>query len=515
MTTQSEAPLSSLPPGGGVRPGPCAIVVFGASGDLTARKLIPALYDLCQAGRLPESFYIVGLARREWSSDKFRQQMRTAVDQHARFPPTQAAAWDKFAARLHYQCLDANNADSYQRLRARLEELDPTWGTPGNYVFYLAVAPHLYPIIVEHLGRAGLAATGAPQRGWRRIVIEKPFGHDRASARRLNLQVRAVFQEEQVYRIDHYLGKETVQNLMVFRFANGIFEPIWNRNFIDHVQISVVEELGVEERAGYYEQAGAVRDMIQNHLLQLLCLVAMEPPASFEATPVRQEKLKVLRALRPLLASQVDQFAVRGQYGPGQLNAAAVPGYRQEKGVKPDSATETFAAVKFQIENWRWAGVPFWVRTGKRLPKKSSVIAVQFRDAPLHLFACTPMGPCEPNRLTVRLQPNEGIGLRFIAKEPGLQVVGRPVEMDFGYGAAFPGESPSAYETLLLDCLEGDPMLFARGDWVENAWELLTPLLEAWAAKPPADFPNYAAGTWGPRQADALLERDARHWHIE
>jgi len=346
------------------------------------------------------------------------------------------------------------------------------------------------------------------------VVIEKPFGHDAATARQLNTCVQEVFQEEQVYRIDHYLGKETVQNLMVFRFANGIFEPLWNRNFIDHVQITVAETLGVEHRAGFYETAGALRDMIQNHLLQLLCLTAMEPPASFEAAPVQQEKVKVLQAIRPLNARPLEEVAVRGQYGPGRVNSKEGVGYRQEPNVQPDSSTETFAAVKLELDNWRWAGVPFYLRTGKRLPQRGSQISIQFRDAPLHLFACTPMEPCEPNLLTLRLQPDEGIGLRFIAKEPGLHVVGRSVQMDFSYRGSFESDSPSAYETLLLDCLEGDRMLFAQGDWVEAAWRLLDPLLKAWAETPPKDLPNYAAGTWGPAEAQALIERDGRHWHL-
>jgi glucose-6-phosphate 1-dehydrogenase len=493
-------------------PGPFGIVIFGATGDLTARKLLPALSDLAALGRLPENYYILGVGRREWSDEHLRQQMRNGVSEHGRISLEGTNRWENFAARLHYFRLNVSASPDYQRLGQQLQALDRQHETTGNYVFYLSLPPELYPEIVQQLGAAGLAASS--DRAWRRVVIEKPFGHDAASARHLNACVQEVFQEEQVYRIDHYLGKETVQNLIVFRFANGIFEPLWNRNFIDHVQITVAEELGVEHRAGFYETAGAVRDMIQNHLLQLLCLTAMEPPASFEAAPVQQEKVEVLQAIRPLNAQPLEEVAVRGQYGPGRLNGQEVLGYRQEQNVHPDSKTETFAALRLELDNWRWAGVPFYLRTGKRLPQKNSQISIQFRDAPLHLFACTPMQPCEPNLLTLRLQPDEGIGLRFTAKEPGLQVVGRSVPMDFSYHGSFESETPSAYETLLLDCLEGDRMLFAQANWVETAWRLLDPLLKEWAETPPKDFPNYAAGTWGPAEAGKLIERSGRRWHL-
>ena len=511
---KTEAAPVGVEPMSFLRPDPFGLVIFGATGDLTARKLIPALFDLAHTNHLPEKFYILGTARRDWSEEKFRDEMKTAVTEQGRFRPQDEDSWRRFAACLHYQSLDAGNSASYEQLRRRLEELDGKHGVPGNTLYYLAVDPHLYPEIVEQLGRAGLAAASVAGRGWRRIVIEKPFGHDLASARRLNTQVRGVFQEEQVYRIDHYLGKETVQNLMVFRFANGLFEPIWNRRYVDHVQLTVAEELGVVDRAGFYDQAGAVRDMIQNHLLQVLCLVAMEPPSSVEARPVQQEKLKVLQALRPPDRRCLGECAVRGQYGPGAIGGKSVAGYREEKGVRPDSPTETFAALRLEIDNWRWAGVPFYLRTGKCLHRKGSQITIQFREAPLQLFACTLMEPCEPNRLTIRLQPDEGIDLRFIAKQPGLEVIGHTVEMDFSYGAELKARTPEAYETLLLDVLQGDSLLFAEGDWIESAWERLLPLLEAWAAEPPADFPNYAAGTWGPKQADALMTRDGRRWHL-
>ena len=504
VTTGTAARAEKSAPGR--RLDPCGIVIFGASGDLTGRKLLPALYDLFHLGRLPEQFYLAGVARRELGADGFRKQMQEAVKQSGRFRPEDEATWKEFAARLDYFSLDGSDPEAYDRLKQHLHALDKKHATQGNHVFYLAVPPSLYSPIVTHLGEAGLAASGAGGPGWTRLVIEKPFGHDRESARKLNAQLRAAFAEEQVYRIDHFLGKETVQNLAVLRFANGIFEPLWNRNYIDHVQITVAEDLGVEHRAGFYEKAGAVRDMIQNHLLQVLCLVAMEPPASFQARFVHAEKLQILEALRLLQPGN----AVRGQYGIGQN----VPGYRQEPGVDPKSKTETFAAMKLELESWRWAGVPFYLRTGKRLPRKVSEVSIQFRDAPLHLFACTAMQPCAPNLLRLRIQPDEGISLRVLTKTPGLEVIGRPVELDFAYGVDLERESPGAYETLLLDVLEGDSMLFATADWVEAAWGIVDPLLEAWAAAPPADFPNYAAGSWGPKAADDLLQRDGRRWHL-
>ena len=505
----SRAPAPVSP-----KPDPFGIIIFGATGDLTARKLLPALHDLASSKSLPENFYVLGVGRRDWSTEKFRQQMKKAVEEHSRFAREAAAGWDTFACHIEYFRQETSSPEAYAGLRRRLQKLDAQHHTPGNYVFYLSVPPELYPEIVKQLGQAGLAASDADKTGWTRIIIEKPFGHDRNSATQLNADVRRAFNEEQVYRIDHYLGKETVQNLMVFRFANGIFEPVWNRNFIDHVQISVAEELGAGHRAGFYETAGAVRDMIQNHLLQVLCLVAMEPPSSFEAAPVQREKLKVLQSLRPIDLRQLEKVAVRGQYGPGALNGEPVPGYREGEKVSDLSRTETYAALKLEFDNWRWAGVPFYLRTGKRMPRKSSQVSIQFRDAPLQLFACTALQPCEPNLLTLRLQPDEGIGLRFIAKQPGLEVIGEPVEMDFSYGDAFKKQTAEAYETLLLDCLEGDRMLFAQGDWVEAAWGRLDPLLATWAASPPDDFPNYAAGTWGPEKARQLIERDGRRWHL-
>ncbi|MFQ5817255.1 MAG: glucose-6-phosphate dehydrogenase [Terriglobia bacterium] len=512
MGTQADIQVAATETPRTARCHPCAIVIFGASGDLAERKLLPALYDLAHQNHLPERFYILGVARRPLGTDGFREKMRAAVAAHSRFGSPDAHHWPEFARRLYYQPFDASQPGAYQRLRNQLATLDRENHTPGNYLFYLAVAPALYSDIVSELGAVGLARQGSR---WSRIVVEKPFGHDRASARQLNTNLRRAFPEEQVYRIDHYLGKETVQNLAVFRFANGIFEPLWNRNYIDHVQISVAEADGVGSRAGYYDQAGALRDMIQNHLLQLLCLVAMEPPAAFAADAVRREKRKVLESIRLLSHREVERCAVRGQYGAGTVEGEQVVGYRQEKGVRADSPTETFAALRLEIDNWRWAGVPFYLRTGKHLAARRSEISVEFRDAPLQLFACTAMQPCPPNRFTLRIQPDECLSLRVITKTPGLEVIGRAVEMDFVYGAELKAEAPSAYETLLLDALEGDPMLFADAHWVEQAWELVDPVLAAWAREVPHNFPNYAAGSWGPAEADAFLARDLRHWHMQ
>ncbi len=490
---------------------PFALVIFGASGDLTKRKLVPALWSLFQGRVLPEPFVILGVARSEMSDDEFRRRMREAVGEFARVQPPAAHVWERFASSLYYCPGDPADAALYERLGARLRQLETDKGTVGNRLFYCSTPPSLYPAIVTRMGASGLRREGT---GWTRVIIEKPFGRDLASARELNRIVSRVLTEDQVYRIDHYLGKETVQNLLVFRFANGIFEPLWNRNHVNNVQITVAESLGVEGRGAYYEEAGALRDMIQNHILQLLCLVAMEPPVSFDADPVRDEKTKVLRAIRPIPPDGVDQVAVRGQYGPGFLEGHRVPGYRDEKGVTPDSRTETFAALKLFIDNWRWAGVPFYLRTGKRLPKRASEIAIQFWGTPHPLFRRPdPADRLDPNLLVVRIQPDEGIALTFGAKLPGPEINIRQVTMDFRYGASFGGEPPEAYERLLLDAIHGDATLYARSDWVDVAWQILTPLLEAWGGGPAPKFPNYEAGTWGPAEADAFIERDGRRWH--
>jgi glucose-6-phosphate 1-dehydrogenase len=385
-------------------------------------------------------------------------------------------------------------------------------GTGGNRLFYCSTPPSLYPHLVTRLGEAGLDRSPEGTGGWTRIIIEKPFGRDLASARALNQIVGAVFSEDQVYRIDHYLGKETVQNILVFRFANGIFEPLWNRNHVDHVQITVGESIGVEARGAYYEEAGALRDMIQNHILQLLCLVAMEAPVTFDAGSVRDEKFKVMRSIRPVAGEEVDLVAVRGQYGSGFVDGQRVKAYREEKGVSGESITETYAALKLRVDNWRWAGVPFYLRTGKRLPKRDSEIAVQFKRTPHLVFRRNPEILAEPNLLVLQIQPDEGMSLSFAAKLPGPELRIKSVNMDFDYGKAFGGEPPEAYERLLLDAMKGDATLYARSDWVEVAWELLAPIQEAWATGDPRKFPNYEAGTWGPPEADTLIERDGRRW---
>jgi glucose-6-phosphate 1-dehydrogenase len=488
---------------------PFSLIIFGASGDLTRRKLVPALWSLYAARTLPEPFAIVAVARTEMTSDDFRRRMRDAVREFARIQPPSEQVWDRFASALHYLPGDPTTDELYPRLEETLGQLERgRSGALANRLFYCATPPSLYDDIILHLGSSGLARQ---DRGWSRIVIEKPFGHDAESARALNRLLADVFPESQVYRIDHYLGKETVQNLLVFRFANGIFEPIWNRNHVSDVQVTVAETIGVEGRGSYYEEAGALRDMMQNHLLQLLCLIAMEPPVTFDATPVREEKNKVLNAIRPIDRERVADVAVRGQYGPGFINNKPVPGYRQEKGVAPDSRTETYAAVKLEIDSWRWAGVPFYLRTGKRLSKRVSEIAIRFRRTPHMIFRRSPEG-VDANELIIRIQPDEGIALTVLAKTPGPDVKLGPVTLDFDYNEVFGGQSPEAYERLLLDAIHGDATLYARGDWVEQAWDILMPVLDAWQHGPAPAFPNYEAGSWGPAEADAFVGQDRRIW---
>lgn len=509
----SDRPIPANPLREGLRlertPEPCAMVIFGASGDLAQRKLVPALYSLAADHRLPAAFAVVGMARSPLSAEAFREQLREGVAQHGRHP-VDPALWESFARGLSYVAGDPRDREAYGRLRAELERVDRERGTEGRRVFYLAVPPSVVGPIIQNLARAELHR--APPPGWVRLVIEKPFGRDLASARALNREILQVLGEESLYRIDHYLGKETVQNLLVFRFANGIFEPTWNRRYVDHVQITVAEEVGVEGRGGYYEEAGVLRDMVQNHLLQLLALVATEPPIAFEAEAVRGEKVKVLRAIRPLAPAEVGRCAVRGQYGRGTIAGEPVPAYREEPGVAPDSPTETFAALLLYVDTWRWADVPFYLRSGKRLPRRATEIAVQFRRVPHPLFGREVTANLEPNVLALRIQPDEGITLTFAAKVPGPALAVRPVQMDFRYGSAFAGAGPTAYERLLLDCMLGDATLFIRGDEVEAAWAAVTPVLEAWAAEPPGDFPNYEAGTWGPKAAEEMLAREGRRW---
>ncbi|MGH9417740.1 MAG: glucose-6-phosphate dehydrogenase [Terriglobales bacterium] len=493
---------------------PCTIVIFGASGDLTRRKLMPALYALARMQRLAPTFHVIGVANADWDSDGFRQQMHQGVTEFAtpddKLGGSDSVSWESFAARIQFLSGDFADPGLFDKLKAMLKA---TPGSGGNVLFYLATPPSLISVLGEHLGRAGLNQF-SPQ-GWTRIIVEKPFGRDLASARSLNQELHKVFREEQIFRIDHYLGKETVRNIIVFRFGNGIFEPIWNRRYIDHVQITVAEAIGIERRGKYYEEAGALRDMLQNHLMQVLSVVAMEAPVRFEAGPVRDEKVKVVSSIRPLLpanAASYDAVAVRGQYGPGQAGDEDVAGYRQEADVAADSTRETYVALKLMIENWRWAGVPFYLRSGKRLPKRVSEVAIQFKSPPFLMFQDVYPESIQPNVLVIRIQPDEGIALRFEAKVPGTDMRLRPVKMDFQYGTSFGEPQPEAYETLLLDAMLGDGMLFARYDMVESAWALTTPLLEAWEQSQAPAFPNYAAGSWGPEAAEEFIRRDGREW---
>jgi glucose-6-phosphate 1-dehydrogenase len=490
-------------------PDPAILTLFGATGDLAHRKVIPAVYHLWRNNLLPHEFVLLALGRRAYDDEEFRELVRDALDQFSRVLPLDEPAWRSFKERIRYYQLDFEDAPGYDALAARLDELDRTEGTRGNRLYYLATQPSQFAEIVAQLGRVGLDHE-RHEGGWRRIVIEKPFGHDLESAKKLNREVGKVFRESQVYRIDHYLGKETVRNLLVFRFGNGIFEPLWNRRYVDHVQITVAESIGIEGRGKFYEETGAVRDVLQNHLLQLVSLVAMEPPATFEADALRDEKVKVLRAIGTHPADPWHDV-VRGQYGRGWVSGEPVPGYREEPDVDPRSETETYIAARFMIDDWRWSGVPYYVRTGKRLPKRATEIAIQFRAVPHHLFRDTSAEP-DPNLLAIRIQPDEGIMLRFGAKIPGLGLDVRSVTMDFTYGSAFSVDSPDAYETLILDALQGDASLFTRADEVEEAWSLVDPLIEAWVNGPPPDFPNYDAGTWGPADADELIARDGRRW---
>jgi glucose-6-phosphate 1-dehydrogenase len=486
---------------------PCVIVMFGASGDLARRKLLPALYDLARHSCLAPRFRLVGFARTELSDDDFRQTAGEFLPK-GDSPGPSGVGQQEFLQHLQYFSGNYDDPEAYRRLTKRLEDLDRDGQLSGNRLYYLATPPDIYPRIIEQLGTAGLAHPKT-EKSWARVIIEKPFGHDQGSARALNDKVLSVFEESQVYRIDHYLGKETVQNMLVLRFGNGIFEPLWNRNYVDHVQITAAESLGVERRAAFYESTGALRDMIQSHVLQLTSLVAMEAPATFDATSVRNEKIKVLQSIRPFTHETIWKSVVRGQYGPGMVNGKTVPGYRQEPGVKPDSATETFVALKLQVDNWRWSGVPFYLRTGKRLKRATTEVAIRFRQAPHMVFRSA---NAESNSLILNIQPDEGISLSFGAKSPGSQMQIRPVTMDFQYRQAFGGGSRDAYATLINDCIRGDATLFDRADSVETAWALVDPILDAWRTASAPPFPNYPAGSEGPRTADDLTASDGRHW---
>jgi len=498
-------------------PQACAMVIFGVSGDLTSRKLMPALYDLYVTVPLPPGFTIIGISRRDWSDEEFRSEMRKAVHEFATRPITDDT-WDSFARGLFYVSGNFDDPGIYGKLRERLESVDSERGTNGNRLFYLATPPSFYEEISQGLGSAGLVRrqeiySDPRANGWNRIVIEKPFGHDLESAQHLNMAIKQVFAEQQVYRIDHYLGKETVQNVLAFRFANILFEPVWNRHYVDQVQITVAESLGIENRATYYEEAGALRDMIQSHMLQLVSVVAMEPPAFFNGDALRDEKVKVLRSVVPLNGETIAHHVVRGQYAQGYVAGSEVPGYRDEDGVSPESKTETFVALKLEIDNWRWNGVPFYLRTGKRLPRRVTEIAIQFKSVPHLMFKLTEGQSLPPNVLTMRIQPDEGISLRVAAKVPGAGTKLQPVQMDFDYGASFGQAGPDAYVRLLLDAMLGDPTLFARDDEIDTAWSLMQPIMEAWSDSPwTQSLPMYEAGTWGPVEAELLMAGDRRTW---
>ncbi len=483
---------------------PTVMVIFGASGDLTRKKLMPALYNLALEGLLPAEFAVIGMARRSLSNQQFRQQMREAVDEYSRTGKADEDVWKGFEDRISYVTGNFDTPASFQALKKEIDRVERGRDTGGNRLFYCATPPEVFIPIIGQLGKSGLVTRG---RETHRIVIEKPFGRDLRSAEQLNAEVLKVFRERAVFRIDHYLGKETVQNLLVFRFANAIFEPLWSNRYVDHVQITVAEDLGLEGRASYYDQSGSIRDIVQNHLLQLVALTAMEPPTSFQADSVRDEKVKVLRSIRPIREDEVPKLAVRAQYGKGMIGGEAVPSYRQE--LDRDSTTDTFVAMRLDVENWRWAGTPFYIRTGKRLPRRVTEIAVQFKYPPHQAFQNI-ADSLEPNLLVIRIQPDEGTTLKFTAKVPAPGMRLRAVNMDFLYGASFMAQSPEAYERLLLDVMRGDQTLFTRRDEVETAWGLISGLIKAWQNAP--DIPSYPAGSWGPEQSDDLMARDGRRW---
>ncbi len=486
--------------------GPCVMVVFGATGDLTMRKLIPALYNLEKASLLPTQFALLGVAIDDLSLEEFRKKVTRFLqaEDHG------TEAWDRFQQCLHYQSGDFGNNATYEKIAQALAEIDQQHGTDQNYLFYMATSPKFFCEVVQHLGSSGLS--NEENGHWRRVVIEKPFGQDLESAMTLNQNIKEVLSEKQIYRIDHYLGKETVQNIMVFRFGNGIFEPIWNRRYIDHVAITNAETVGVEQRGGYFDSAGTLRDMVPNHMMQLISLTAMEPPSSFSADAVRDEQAKVLNAITPLSSEDVLHQTVRGQYGEGLMQKEKVQAYRSEPGVLRDSKTETFVAMKLNIDNWRWAGVPFYLRTGKRMSHRDTEISIQFKRAPFQLFRQTAVHKLQTNRLVIQIQPDEGIALSFGAKIPGPLLRIGSVEMSFEYSRYFGTASNTGYEVLLYDCMIGDATLFQRADMVEAGWKVLDPVLDVWKALPARNFPNYSAGTWGPKEADDLMQRDGRHW---
>jgi glucose-6-phosphate 1-dehydrogenase len=488
---------------------PCVMVVFGASGDLTKRKLVPSLCNLAQGKLLPDNFALIGFSYNEISTEAFREQLSKDIKEFAT-DPIDDKIWKWMRERIYYVQGDFTDPAAYQRLKTEMEKVDKTHNCQGNRFFYLAVAPKYFASSVEQLGAAGLTHEDKGQ--WSRVIIEKPFGRDLDSARALNHAIKEVLEEHQIYRIDHYLGKETVQNLMVFRFGNSITEPLWNRNLIDHVQITATETVGVEHRGGFYETSGALRDMVPNHLFQLLSLTAMEPPISFDANAVRDKQSEVLRAIEPLSSEDVLHNAVRGQYGPGNAGGKAMDGYRQEPDVSPTSNIDTFVALKLSIDNWRWAGVPFYLRTGKRLARRTTEIAIQFKRAPTVLFRNTTITDLQTNRLLIHIQPEEGISLRFGAKVPGPVMQLGLANMDFDYATAFGSSHSTGYERLMHDCMIGEATLFQRADMVEAGWSIIQPVIDVWGALPGRNFPNYAAGSWGPAESHDLMARDGRAW---
>lgn len=515
---QIDAFKSPLAQEGGRRePDPCIMVIFGASGDLTGRKLIPALYNLAHDGLLPLHFACVGFARREKSHESFREEVHKDLQEHSRTQPVDASIWESFNNQIYYVQGNFDDDQAYQHLKSELEQLDKRLGTAGNRLFYLSVPSSNFTTIISKLHKNGLVSpTGLSNVGntpWTRVIIEKPFGRDLQSAKALQTEISQYLKEEQVYRIDHYLGKETVQNLMVFRFANSLFESVWNYKNIDRVEITVAEEQGIGTRGHFWEETGLLRDIVQNHAMQLLTLTAMEPPANLSADAVRDEKVKVLECIRPINLQRFNDHVVRGQYGEGFIQGDPVCGYRQEKDVDPNSSVESYVALQLFVDNWRWAGVPFFVRGGKRLPKRVTEISIIFKDAPGFLFKGV-QERFAANVLSIRIQPNEGTSLTVNCKVPGMQTTIQPVNMDFRYGAFFGGTPPEAYERLILDCMAGDPTLFARSDEALNSWSLFTPVLERWAEQPAADFPNYAAGTWGPEAADIMIAKTGRSWRL-
>lgn len=487
---------------------PVIIIIFGGTGDLNSRKLAPALYNLFLDGWLPDEFSIIGTGRTSLTDEAFAEKLLEGINKFSRRGKAKKENWAAFSKHLFYQAADVKEVKAYKEFGTRIDKLNSEWKTSANVIYYLAVAPDLFPIIAENISKAKLAEDTKKTR----IVIEKPFGHDLETSRSLNKLLGGIFNECQIYRIDHYLGKETVQNIMAFRFANAILEPIWNRNYIEHVQISVTEHLGVEDRGGYYDSSGALRDMIQNHLLQLLCLVAMEAPNSFNADEVRNRKVDVLNAMRKFEPEDIRMSTVRGQYAGGWMEGKEVPGYREEVKVDKESNTETFAAIKFFIDNWRWKGVPFYVRTGKRMHQSASVISIQFKDVPHLIFPAEVSESWQQNRLIISIQPEMSIRLQVQAKLPGLEMALNTVDMVFDYKGTYASQAPEAYETLLLDTMVGDQTLFMRGDQVEVAWDLLMPILNAWEGRQSLNFPNYSADSWGPELAEALIARDGFHW---